>query len=76
MSFKVNEQALWWCPKPQTAIDPRELALLGVVGGPESFTLHVYLTGSDDKREFHYVSLEDLNAVLQPLGLQWEPADA
>ena len=70
--FKIiNQDTTWWSPKPNAVIDARDIAGLGVVpSNPDwsthDYTLHVYLTGAatDDKREFHYVSLEELNEVL------------
>ena len=81
--IRLNDQTTWWSPKPNIVIDARDIASLSVMyvpllnaeGGPSkayNVTLHVYLTGtSQDKREFNYVSFEELNAVLKPLGLEW-----
>lgn len=81
-SFKIEEGTTWWQPKPNAVIDGRDLAGLGVVvttstEGRKDYMLNVFMSGArtEDKREFHYVTLEELNAVLEPLGLSWTDAD-
>lgn len=81
MKFIVHpDGTTWWQPKPNAVIDARDLAGLGIVQttsqstGDNHFSLHVYLTGAstDDKREFSYNTLEELNTVLEVLGLKWD----
>ena len=76
--FEIKEETTWWSPAKHTVIDARDIALVGVVKGlsSDSYTLHVTLTGSEDKREFHFNNLEELNQTLQPLGLSWSDDDA
>lgn len=71
--FEIHEETTWWSPTKHTVIDARDIALLGVVKGQstETYTLHVTLSGADDKREFFFNSLEELNSIIEPLGLKW-----
>ena len=73
--FDVHEDTTWWSPSKNTVIDARDISMLGVVKGvsTESYSLHVFLTGAgtEDKKEFSYNNLEDLNAVIDSLGLKW-----
>lgn len=80
MRFNVHpDGTTWWQVKPNVVIDARDLAGLGVVqmtlqGGANHFMLNVFLTGAatEDKREFNFNTLEELNTALEPLGLAWD----
>jgi hypothetical protein len=71
--FEIKEETTWWSPQKHTVLDARDIALMGVVKGmnTDTYTLHITLTGAEDKKEFHYGSLADLNTVLNKLGLNW-----
>lgn len=79
--FIVHPETTWWQPRPNAVIDARDIAGLGTVvmestTGTKNYMLNVYLSGAstDDKREFSYTSLDDLNEALKPLGLEWQDA--
>lgn len=87
MSFTINPDstAHWWRVKPNALIDPSKVAGMGVVSFARvttgttvehDYTLHLFMDGAstDDKREFGYSSLKELNDVLAFVGVQWEDA--